>query len=49
MIGTWKGKTNNVVQLMREGANVDLQDKVCCLFLHLMLCMRPHYLGVQID
>ena len=46
-MAAWKGKTNNVVELMKEGASADLVHQVC-LFLHLILCMRPYYL-VNID
>ena len=37
------GKTDIVVELVKEGADIDMQNEVCCLFLHLTLCMRPHY------
>ena len=39
-----RGQTNIVVELVNEGADIHKQDKVCCLFLHLTLCMRHHYL-----
>ena len=29
-----RGKTDIVVKLVEEGADTNLQNKVCCLFLH---------------
>ena len=31
------GKTDIVVELVKGGADIDMQNKVCCLFLHLTL------------
>ena len=44
MIGAMFGNTDTIVELIKEGADIHMQDKVCCLFLHLTLCMRHHYL-----
>ena len=32
MIAAGKGKTDIVVELVKGGADIDMQDKVCCLF-----------------
>ena len=49
MIAAWRGKIDTLVELTNEGANTNLRSMVCCLFLHLTLCMRPHYLVNIID
>ena len=35
MIAALNVKTDAVVELINEGADIDMQNKVCCLFLHL--------------
>ena len=32
MIAVRRGKTDSVVELVKKGADIDLLDKVCCLF-----------------
>ena len=32
MIAARRGKTDIVVQLVKGGADIDMHDKVCCLF-----------------
>ena len=44
MIAARRGKTDTVVELVKGGADIHMQNKVCFLLLHLTLCMRPHYL-----
>ena len=39
MIAAREGKTDTVVELIKEGADSDMQNIVCCVFLHLTLCM----------
>ena len=46
MMAAKEGNAANVVELIKEGADIDLQDRVC---LHLTLCMRPHFLMSIID
>ena len=43
MIAARYGKTDIVVEMVKGGAYIDMQNKVCCLFLHLTLCIH-HYL-----
>ena len=43
MIAARYGNTDNVVEVVKGGADIDMQNKVCCLFLHLTLCIRRHY------
>ena len=38
------GKTDIIVELVKGGADIHIQNIVCCVFVHLMLCMRTHYL-----
>ena len=42
------GRTDVVVKLIEEGADIDMQNVVCCLLLHLTLCMRPQMYGLII-
>ena len=44
MIAAKCGKTDTVVELVKGGADIHMQDRVCCLFLHLTLCMSRYYL-----
>ena len=34
MIAAKRGNTENVVELVKEGADIHIQNKVCCLFLY---------------
>ena len=38
MIAARNGMTEAVVELMKEGADIDMQNMVCCLYLNLTLC-----------
>ena len=38
------GKTNTIVELVEAGADINMRNLVCCLFLHLTLLMRHLYL-----
>lgn len=38
------GKTDMVLKLVNEGADIHAQNEVCCLFVQLIQRMRPHYL-----
>ena len=42
MAASRRGKTDTVVELVKRGADIDMQNKVGFLFLHLTLCMRHH-------
>ena len=39
------GKTDIVVELVKRGADIHMQNKVCCLFLHLALCTEGQGVG----
>ena len=34
----WEGKTEAVVELVKAGANVDMQNEVCLVHVHLHVC-----------
>ena len=44
MRAAWKGKTDIVVELMKEGADIHVQDIVCCLLLYIMMSMSDVYI-----
>ena len=35
MMAAIRGHTDTVVELMKKGADIDIQKKVCCVTLHL--------------
>ena len=44
MLAAWEGKTENVVELVKAGANVDMQDEVCtAMSIHLWYIMYTTY------
>ena len=42
MLAANMGETEVLVELVKAGANVDMQNKVCTFMCHMMLMYKPH-------